>query len=180
MPEITAPKPTPAVDLETLQYFIGKQEPSDAAAVTLVKNTFGRYEGQRLTHEKRWATAANLYHGVVEDLKWEGTDVKRASLPVPIAFDQVEAAAPIITGALFNYQPSFFEVDPGPDVTPKEAERVRQVLAAYLQTPFDDTGLTPVTHLKMAVKHAAKYGDGIVKLSWDGAQKRPVIEFVDI
>lgn len=180
MPELTAPQPTPSVDLERLKYLMGTQEPNDAEAITLVKDTFGKYEAQRITHEKRWNIAANLYHGVVEQRKWEGTSVDRASLPVPIAFDQVEAAVPIITGALFNYYPSFFDVLPGADALPKDADHQRLVLAQYMETPFDDSGITPVTHMKMAVKHAAKFGDGIVELSWDGAKKRPVVEFRDL
>jgi hypothetical protein len=180
MPELQAPQPQRTVDLERLKYLMGSQQPDDAQAIALVKDTFGRYESQRLTHERRWAIAANLYHGVVEERKWEGTDVKRASLPVPISFDQVEAAVPIITGALFNYYPSFFDVLPGPDSTAKDAETQRNVLASYFETPFDESGITPITHMKMAVKHAAKYGDGIVEISWDGSKKRPVIEFVDL
>lgn len=180
MPELTAPQPTPAVDLERLKYLMGSQEPNDAEAVTLVRDTFAKYESQRLTHEKRWNLAANLYHGVVEQRKWEGTSVDRASLPVPIAFDQVEAAVPIITSALFSYYPSFFDVLPGPDAKASDADHQRLVLSDYLGSPFDDSGITPVTHMKMSVKHAAKFGDGVVELSWDGSKKRPCVEFVDL
>lgn len=180
MPELQAPQPVPAVSLENIAFMLGQREPSDIEAIELVKQTFGTYESRRITHEKRWAIAANLYHGVVEERKWEGTDVKRASLPVPIAFDQVEAACPIIDGALFNYYPYFFEVLPGPDSSTKDANLQQQILGSYMQSPIDDSGVTPITHMRMAVKHAAKYGDGAVELSWDGAHKKPIVEFVDI
>ena len=180
MPDLE-PVPVQAdVDLERIKYLMGDTAPSDQAAVSLVVKTFGNYEGKRLTNEKRWDQAARLYHGVVDTRKWDGSDVERASIPVPISFDQIEAAVPIVNGALFNYYPAFFDVLPGPGTSAAEAAQVRDVLAAYLETPFDETGLSSVLHMKMAVKQAAKFGDGVIELSWDPNKKRPVAEWVDL
>ena len=66
MPELRQPDQLPEIDLERLPYQFDGQTPDDAAAVSLVKTTFGRYESLRRTHEIRWDTAARLYHGAIE------------------------------------------------------------------------------------------------------------------
>ena len=132
-----------------------------------------------MTIERKWQENASLYHGVVEERKWKGTDVPRAALPVPISYNQVETAYPIICDALFNYWPTFFDVTELPGTTAQEAAHMRDVMAAYLETPFDESGITPIVHMKMAVHQAEKYGDGVVELSWDSGQKRPIVEWLD-
>jgi hypothetical protein len=178
MPEITPPPTVQDVDFERLKYMF-EQEPTDQAAVSLVSKTFTGYEARRMTIERKWHENASLYHGVVEERKWKGTDVPRAALPVPISYNQVESAYPIICDALFNYWPTFFDVTELPGTTAQEAAHMRDVMAAYLETPFDDSGITPIVHMKMAVHQAEKYGDGVVELSWDGNQKRPIVEWLD-
>lgn len=180
MPELEAPPQLKDVDLERISYLIaGKQSPDDSAAASLVTSTFGKYESQRHTVEKRWNIATRLYHGVIDARTWPGTDVERASLAVPITYDQIEAAHPLICEALFSYWPTFFDVSALPGTSAKEAAEQRDVLAATLETPNDASGITPITHMKMAVKQAAKYGDGVLELSWDAVQKRPIVEWVD-
>lgn len=180
MPELQPPPQIREVDLERISYlFEDKQAPDDSAAAKLVINTFGKYESQRLTVEKRWDAATRLYHGVIEERNWPGTNVKKAALAVPIVYDQIEAAHPLICEALFSYWPTFFDVSALPGTTTQEAAEQRDVLAATLETPNDASGVTPVTHMKMAVKQAAKYGDGVLELSWDAVQKRTRIEWVD-
>jgi hypothetical protein len=178
MPEITPAPSVQDVDFERLKYLF-EQEPTDQAAVSLVSKTFSGYESRRMTIERKWHENASLYHGVVERRNWKGTDVPRAALPVPISYNQVETAYPIICDALFNYWPTFFDVTPLPGMSAQEAAHLRDVMAAYLETPFDDSGITPIVHMKMAVHQSEKYGDGCVELSWDGGQKRPIVEWVD-
>lgn len=179
MPELTAPPPIRDVDLERIKYLF-EQAPTDQAAVTLVSRTFNGYEARRMTIERKWHENASLYHGVVEQRNWKGTDIMRAALPVPISYNQVETAYPIICDALFNYWPTFFDVTELPGTTAQEAAHMRDVMAAYLETPFDDSGITPIVHMKMAVHQAEKYGDGCVELSWDPSQKRPIVEWLDV
>jgi hypothetical protein len=181
MPELQQPPQLKDVDLERIKFlFSGDQSPDDNAAAKLVTTTFSKYESQRLTVERRWDTAARLYHGVIDQRKWEGTNVDRAALAVPIVYDQVESAHPIIAEALFSYWPTFFEVTPLPGTTPREAAEVRDVLAAQLETPNDESGITPITHMKMALKQAEKYGDGVLEISWDAERKRAIVEWRDV
>jgi len=180
MPEITPPSQPQDVDLERIPFLFEDQEPSDEEAVKLVVTTLGVYEGQRRSHEERWKTAERLYHGVVEKRKWEGTDVERASLPVMIAYDQVESAYPIITEELFGYRPAFFDVVPRDNTLPAEAARQRDKICDYLEVPYDETGVTGIVNLSMAVKQALMYGDGMIELSWDTRLRQPVVEFADI
>lgn len=181
MPELQQPQQLPDVDLERINFlFSGDQSPDEAAAVKLVTQTFGKYEGQRKSIELRWDTSARLYHGVIEQRNWPGTDVPRAALAVPIVYDQVESAFPLIVEALFSYWPTFFDVSPLPGTSIQEAVQQKEILASYLETPNDESGITPITHLKMAVKQAEKYGDGVIEISWDARQNRPVIEWRDV
>jgi len=179
MPEQLAPPQPRDVDLERIP-FLFDQEPNDAAAVKLVVSTFGVYESQRRSHEERWKVAENLYHGVVEKRKWEGTEVERASLPVMISYDQVESAFPILTEELFVHYPTFFDVLPRGNTTPQEAAQQRDQLADYLETPTDETGVTGIVHLGICLKQSLIYGDGMVEVVWDSELKQPVVEFADL
>jgi hypothetical protein len=180
MPEQQVPEQLPLLDMETQPYLYART-PQDAEALTLVTQTFGQYEAGRRSHDLRWQTADRLYHGVVDKRYWdEARKSERASLAVPIVYDQIEAAYPKIMRALFDYAPTWFEVEAQGGTTPAEAVQQRDVLAAYLKSPFDETQLTAVAHLGMSVKQAEKYGDGAVKLSWDHQLKRPILEWVDI
>ncbi len=180
MPEERTPQQPPEVDLERVPFMYEGQTVDDAAAVKLVRTTFETYEGQRKTHEDRWRTAERLYFGVVEKRKWEGTEVERASLPVMIAFDQVESAFPLITEALFEYYPTFFEVTGVGGTSPQDAAAQRDRLAGFLEEPFDETGVTPMAGLYEAVHQGLLLGDGAVEVTWDERLGRPIVEWVDI
>lgn len=180
MPEERAPNQPPEVDLEKAPFFFEGQSIEDATAVKLVKTTFENYESQRKTHEERWRTAENLYFGVVTKRKWEGTEVERASLPVMIAFDQVESAYPILTEALFERTPTFFEVTAPEGVSSAEAARQRDRLVAFLETPYDETGITPMSALYEAIHQLLILGDGVIEITWDAEQQRPIPELVDL
>jgi hypothetical protein len=178
MPDI---RPVPVLqdtDFERTKYLFD-QEPDDTMAVSLVHKTFKSYEARRMSIERKWSENAAMYHGVVEKRNWKGTDVERASLPVSITFNQVESAYPMICDALFNYWPTFFDVVELPGTTSAEAAQVLNVFASWLETPYDESGLTAVSNMKMAVHQAEKLGDGCIEMSWDMGQKRPIVEWVD-
>ncbi len=180
MPELTNPTELRDVDLELVDYLWADQTLDDRTAVSLVEKTFNQYESGRQTQEARWCVAERLYHGVVEERVWEGTQKKRASLPVPIVFDQVETAFPIITEALFEYYPTFFDVQATKGSTPKEAAELKEVFSSWLDAPFDESGMTAVPALEKAIRQAEIYGDGAIEISWDVELQRPIIEWVDI
>ncbi len=178
MPDL---KPVPQlqpINLENQPYLEGL--PDDPEAVSLVVNTFGEYERARFTHERRWSDAENLYHGVVEQRKWEGTNIDRASLSVPIVYDQIEASHPLLVEALLDYHPTFFDTVAQPGTTPEDATRIRAVIGAQFAEPMDSDGFAPIAHIPQAIKQAQKFGDGAIELYWDPEKKRWGIEWVDI
>jgi hypothetical protein len=178
MPELTAPVELTPVDLEQTRYLF--EDVEDRAAIELVTRTFSEYERTRQSHEQRWQTADRLYHGWMTPRYWEGTTKARASLAVPIVYDQVEAAYPLITEALFDYYPAFFDVLPQAGATAADAAAIRDTFSAMLEAPFDESGLNSVAHMSMSVRQMELYGDGAVRLSWDFGQKRFIVEWVDI
>ena len=180
MPELAPPPVVDAVSLENVPFLWDGQGIDEAKAVALVTETYHAYKSRRLEAENRWSAAERLYHGVVEPRNWEGTDKPRAALAVPIVYDQVETAYPIITEALFDYWPTFFDVIPGPGCHPAEAAQVRDRIGSDLMSPYDDTGVTALTNIKRAVKQAELYGDGVISIEWDSGQQRPIIDWVDL
>jgi hypothetical protein len=180
MPDLRAPEQLAAFDLEKAPYFLNGEGMSDAAALELVLSTFSRYASARQSHEERWRDTDRLYHGVVRKRMWEGTQTERASLPVMIIYDQVEAAYPILTEALFDHYPAFFDVEGTGDVAPAEAVKIRDGIADILDTPYDESGQTALPHLGRVIRQILKYGDGLIELSWDAEQNRFIVEQVDI
>jgi len=178
MPDFSPVSPPQQVNLETEPY--QWQELEDKYANQLVVQTFAEYERGRRTHEERWADAENLYFGLVEQRYWEGTQIPRSSLAVRIAFDQVEAAHPLIVEALLNHYPTFFDTQALPGSNPSDAAKIRDIIAAQFLEPLDGTGFPPVAHIPVALKQAQKYGDGAIEVFWDPDAKRWGIEFVDI
>ena len=180
MPEqISAPQPD-HVDLEIRDYIDELQDIDSRTAVSLVRDTYAKLETDRRPQEQKWLRAVDLYEGVVTKRLWEGTKVERASLAVPIVLDQLESAYPLITEALFNYFPTFFDVTPKDNVHPSVAARVRDVISAILYDPIDESGVNAITHIKMAIKQALLLGDGALELSWDSSKSRFVVEFADV
>ncbi len=181
MPELRQPDQPQYVNLEEKDYTSAEKQLEDAAAVSLVVSTFTTYETWRKSNQdKRWLANESMYFGYLEKRKWKGTDVDRASLAVPIVYDQVEAAYPIIMDALFAYYPRFFQVSPVGGTQPRDAASVEGVLASKFDTPIDDNGLKPETHFGIALKQVMVLGDGVVEVSWDGERKLPVVEWVDL
>jgi hypothetical protein len=178
VPQEVIPEQLQTVDLEDAPY--RWNTPEDYVALELVNRTFRQYENGRRSHDQRWQVADRLYHGYVEKRYWEGTNRERANLAVPIVYDQVESAFPIITEALFEHYPTFFDVVPEPGTSPAEADQQRNLLAAFFEQPFDASGLNAIAEMSLAVKQQLQYGDGIVELAWDFGLKRPVIEWVDV
>jgi hypothetical protein len=61
-----------------------------------------------------------------------------------------------------------------------QAAKVRDLIATYLEVPYDETGITAIPHMKQAIRQGAKYGDGVIEVSWDANLRSPVIEWVDV
>jgi len=148
----------------------------------LAKKTFEYYAAWRRNYiEPRWLRNERLYLGYLPPRKWKGTNIPRASISSRLIFDQVESIYPIISAALFDREPTFFEVipldDPLTDV--QELREFEQQLFIYLtqQTRVDE--LPPIAQMKLAVHQSLILGDSFIELGWDSSFHRPYVEFVD-
>jgi len=118
---------------------------------------------------------------VVPKRYWPGTKVERASLGIPVVYDQVEAAFPIILRALYGQGPKFFGVKALGQTQPQAADAAGDVIADYLDSPMDaDTGATSILPLSLALRQSMIYGDGPIALSWSRQLARPIIRWVDL
>ena len=179
MPEIQSPPIPQDADLEKLTQFYENQDPEDFVALKLVRQTIGRYESWRQNNiEPKWAQNERLYHGVVPQRKWKGSNVNRASISSRLIFDQVEAAYPLITEALFDQSPAFFDV-----VTPENpalGADYRDRIYGYLTRQYSPDEASGMAQFKMAIHQALIYNNCAVEVGYDERNKRPYVEWVDI
>jgi hypothetical protein len=150
-------------------------------ALELVNRTFHHYESLRQTnHENRWLIQESLYLGWVPPKVWEGTTIPRASQSIPITFDQIESALPMILSALFDQSEHWFEVIPEPGMSPTDARGIQGYLEYVLNHLPDDNGITAIDKLSLAVKSVLLYGNGGVLLEWDNHRNIPKLTAIDI
>lgn len=181
MPEQTPPRELPHESLEESPTKLGTQSISDALALTLVEQTFASYESFRANnHDRRWQTHDNLYFGYVPQKVWEGTNIPRASLSVPISFDQIESAFPLICQAMFGVDPYWFQVEAEPGGSPMEARQIRAALAYALEHNRPDFAGSARIDLRMAIRSGLQYGNGGVIVEWDQAEQRPMVAWIDL
>ncbi len=153
---------------------------NNSVALGLVNSQYERYHIWRYrNHDRRWNTDDALYWGWVPQRRWEGTQVARASLGVPLAFEQAEAAAPIIMNALFG-DVEWFEVDPLGETTTAEARQQKERLMYLLENPQNKFGSTARNEIRLAVKQLLVYGNGVVNVEHDGTSGDPVVEWTDL
>jgi len=148
----------------------------------LAIRTFDYYASWRRAHiEPRWLQNEKLYLGYLQPRVWKGTNIPRASISSRLVFDQVESIYPVVSSALFEREPAFFDLIPVDNsYDPDQITEYRDRLYTYLvqQVRIDEP--PPVVQMKMALHQALIYGDGVVELGWDRATNRPYVEFVDI
>ena len=153
----------------------------EAYALALVRETYWQYETYRtLNHDRRWNTHDSLYVGYVPPRVWDGSNVARAAFTQPLVFDQVEAALPALSNAIFGIGAEWFQVQAEPGTDPQEALQIRDVLSYALEHPKDDLGSNAITELKLAFKQILLYGNGGVCIEWDPVTNRPSISWTDI
>jgi hypothetical protein len=181
VPEQRAPNTLQPGNLEEAP-FIFSYDPMNAKyALELVNRTFNHFETLRQqNHENRWLIQESLYLGWVPPKVWEGTTIPRAALGMPITFDQIESALPLILGALFEQSEQWFEVVAEPGMDPKDARAVQGYLEYVLTHLADDNGVTAIDKLALAVKSVLLYGNGGVLLEWDTKRNVPKLSNVDI
>jgi hypothetical protein len=167
MPLEIVPPTLPFRDPELEPHKFDDQTIGDALALSLVVKTFNEYEAFRKTnHDCRWQKHDKLRNGDVPQRKWEGTDVPKVSLGIPIVFDQEESLVPALIFNLFG-QDDWFEVEAVEGLsTPEEARLVQRQLLREFKTPKDFSGRTALTSLFQAVEQLVHYGTGGVEVGY--------------
>lgn len=158
---------------------LSAQQVADDIALALVNSTYERYRVWRYrNHDLRWNTADALYVGWMPQRFWEGSRVARSTLPHQMTFDQVEAALPIIMGALFG-DVDWFECDPLLGATVDQARQQKERLLYLLENPRNKVGNTARNEILLAVKQLLTYGNGFVGVDHDGESGDPVVSWKD-
>lgn len=139
---------------------------SDANALKIVLTDVQRASNHARWHHQRFRDADALYLSVTNKKTWQGTRVPRSSMPVFMAYLEVEAMLPQVIGALFADDPPF-GAEPYPGTSMSQARAVVQ----HLRQQFRDLGhpghlLTLRELFRRAFKSALIYGNGIIELGW--------------
>lgn len=155
------------------------QSMQDGVALALVNSAYERFRVWRYRNcDLRWNTADALFVGWMPQRFWEGTRTARSSLGVPIAFDQVEAAYPVIMNALFADN-EWFECEPIGSTTLQEAQQVTERLKFLLENPNDRFGNNARNEIRLAVIQTLLYGNGVIGLEHDGETGQPTVSWTD-
>lgn len=134
---------------------------SNARALAIAVGNFEEWSNFRLTsgHDLRLQIADELYLGWQPKKYWEGTRIPRSSLGVPISMDQIEALLPPIIGSIFPLRDNV-EISPNPGTSVDESTAAFNVLMSQLDTAQIRE------RVRLAVKSALVYGNGILEVSW--------------
>jgi hypothetical protein len=183
MAETQAPPVIQTIDIQNAPLILPTEAMDEQYALSLVTKTFDQIEAfRRNNHDTRWQTAEMMYFGNVEKKLWEGTDVPRASMAMPLVFDQVEAATPLIMQALFG-DVDWFDVEAVDTEDPEVVKKVRDIKAhlKYIcENAPDDFDVSPLAQFEYVIKNMLTYGNGVVSLEYDFDAKRPVPCWVDL
>jgi hypothetical protein len=181
MPQEQTPPTVRDVNLED-QPFRMKYDPMTTRyALSLVTQTFNHYEMYRQqNHENRWLVQESLYLGWIPQKFWEGTTVARASLGMPLTFDQVETALPSLYQSLFEQSDEWFEVQATPGTDPQAARNVQGWLRYALEGTTDEYGRTVRNQYLLAIKDVLLYGNGGVEVYWDADKNQPSLRAINL
>lgn len=175
MPEASPPPYLQELNLEAEPLKLAKDSISDLYALSLVKETFNKYENFRTQNfDRRWNTHDALYFGWLPPKVWESTSIPRASLPHPISFYHIETALPIINNSLFGMGPEWFQVEAELGTSAEDARAVKDHLLYIFEE--DKTQMK----VKRANKSTAIYGNGGMELYWDEDKGRLCTENVSL
>tara|TARA_R100001086_G_scaffold174763_2_gene96083 strand:- start:2078 stop:4054 length:1977 start_codon:yes stop_codon:yes gene_type:complete len=137
-----------------------EQKWSNSFALKVAVQDFEAAEIYRTqNHDWRFREHFRLYEGWVDQKYWEGTRIPRSSVPVFLAFEQIESFMPNIISNIFADSP-WFDVEPGELEDPKAAAEVQKQLLNKLA----ETGVREV--FRRWIKSGLLHGNGIYELSW--------------
>lgn len=181
MPGYESPEIYKPVDLESpwTPWFMDNDEMADDYALRLVQDNFERMEMWRANNcDNRWRLNEFLYYGYVPPRVWDGTTVPRSSLPVQLAFDQVESAHAKLAAGLLTPD-EILGVTPEGDTDPKEAEQIRDRLAYLVDHDIDDYGWSARAELKLCLRDFLIYGNCFGIIEWDEDRKQATVGRLD-
>lgn len=167
--EKIAPEFQPSLNLDDEPLVLGGQTIGDLYALTLVRDSFNQAEQfrtQSRNGDLRWNDQEALYLGYRKGRVWDGTNIPRSSLSIPIVFDQIQAALPAIDSAVFGGDPEWFDVVAEAGATPAEARVIRDNLLYR----FENDNFR--TQFNMAAQSVLLYGNGGLEHYWDGKTVR--------
>lgn len=132
---------------------------SDEFAKKVVLRDFEAAANYRSTnHEPRWQTAQMIYTAYVKKRNWEGTRIPRASIPVFLAFEQIESLIPRVIREMFA-DPRWFESFPMRNTPAEVAREVRDLML------YQGDRMRVQETFRRCLKSALIYGNGIAELS---------------
>ena len=167
MPEQLPPPQITEADLDQNPLKLAFDKLEQDEALGLVNQTFFKYENFRtINHDARWNEHDVLYFGSKPPKTWEGTSIARASLGMPLVFDQVETTIPLILQALFGTDSTWFQVQPEPGAQLQEAKAIESHLA-YALDHSDGLSGNSRNEIEYAARSTVLYGNGGISLEWD-------------
>lgn len=181
MPQERMPAWTPPVDLDApyTPLKLSKDSISDDYALQLVRETWDKYEPWRAQNcDQRWRLNEWLYYGYVPPRVWEGTNIARSSLPVNIAFDQVESAHAKLSSTLLTSD-EIIGVTPEGDTDPQDAQQVKDRLIYLLDHNIDDFGWNARLELKQTLRDGLIYGNNFGMIEYDHDRQQATIVRLD-
>jgi hypothetical protein len=177
------PIPEPAhVNLDAEPLKLSGDSISSEYARTLVIDSMNLSERYRSNnHDRRWKINNQLYFGFVPQRFWDGTKIARASVGLPLTFDQIHAVKPFINSALFGTAGDWFQVEAIPgESTMQEAEAQKSHLMYSLEHPTNNIGGSAVNELKLSIHQTLMYGNGGAWLQYDPQGNYVCCEWVDM
>ena len=177
-----APPNLPEANLEADDIRMLEEAVNDSQALTMVNQSFYSYEQYRSNnHDRRWTNADGLFTAWVPTKVWEGTNVPRASLPVPLTFYHIETMLPTVLSALFaNGNDDWFQVEAPEDADPEAARAQKGVLRYAVEDANVESGRSGKSEIGLAVQNILQYGNGFIHLEYNSNLGIPTPSWLDI
>lgn len=169
---------TPTPDLSTSQsqaltkeqettIVIESQEWTDDFALKVSIQDFKKAEAFRLqNHDRRFRSSDELYLAWTPRRTWEGTKIPRSSVPIFLAFEQIESLLPqVLRNLLSDDAP--FDCQPLAGTTLAAAQAVKALLVSQMRDLGQDGSFITIREiLRRTYKQDLYYGNGVCEFGW--------------
>lgn len=138
--------------------------------VTAFRRAWGDFQKMQqyrmMNHDRRFRASDELYLAYVIPKNWEGTKIRRASVPVYMLLQQVESMLPKAINGLLSDDPPF-DVANNPSSTIQAALAVKHLIRYQLQDLGEpQKRLTLRRLLHHLLKSEFIYGNGVAEFGW--------------